>query len=444
MSSRKQSKKQGRDTKRVTRPAPRQKPTTPQTSAASQVPKYAGASKRSATRSLTGTPTNANNVGLAKPARAPYDVLTTALTAKEKAIAEYLHGLATPGYPTKVPIIFGAFELVTNTYQYVFEGVANAGAAGIAYVAAVPDAWQDGGDVEPGPAVGQMLTYAGGVGGYPVWASGFNATSTPAFGGASGANDAKFILPVLDPGFDAQTRYRMTALILEVWSDAPAQTAQGDITIATVSQTDSLQDYSLNSATFNSIVAQPQEFVRHTEAPLAGWRSGEVLSACMVPFDEQCVSMHLAPALGSPTAAAFGVVAVGTGMAPGQTFRYRVTYKYETTVPRTYQTNVTIEPTLPVSTDMIVPYYNGMKNNSVSSGPRGHEVLKGPKALLDGARLSGNGRVANAVVDAARAAKETGVTDIIGSGLRKGASWLLNKVPLVGSFLSTAFDALTG
>lgn len=200
------------------------------------------------------------------------------LTHQEEAITEYLLGLTTPGYPCKVPIVLGEFELYTNTYEYDISGTCVAGAGGVAYVGIVPDAW---GDTQY-----KMMSYTGGTQGYPIWNSIANATTSPAVGAASGANDAKTAATLVDPAFTANVDYRMTSAILEVWSDAPAQTAQGDLCVAVVCGEQAYSDQALNGATYGAITKYPQNYVKHAEFPLAGWTSGEVVSAHLTPWSE--------------------------------------------------------------------------------------------------------------------------------------------------------------
>lgn len=391
---------------------------------------------------VVGNPANKRDhrSGISKPNIDATQALSGTLTNTQSAIIEYLTGLSTPDFPTKVPVIIGQFELFTNTYNYSFDGVATAGAAGVAYVACCPDNWLQSGN-NLGAPNDQFLSYSGGTQGFPVWASIANATTTPAVGAASGINDGKYAMVLLDPGHEAQTRARLTALILEVWSDAPYQTAQGDIAIAVVQNSEALNDQVLNTATFSSIVGLPQDFVRHNEFPLAGWKSGEVVSAHLTPWDEECFVMDSLPAVGRATTGFIGICAVATGMAAGQTFRYRATYKYETTMPKTYQTNLIVESSVGLNTSQLVPYLKPMREQGPTKGPKEHSRAKGPA----GALVAGDRPMKQAIKKTVEAI-EKGST--VGSALKSGAhsalSWIAGKVPYVGGLLQSGLDWLMG
>lgn len=377
--------------------------------------------------------------GINKPNVNAHQALVGTLTNTQQAIIEYLNGLATPDFPTKVPVIVGQFELFTNTYNYSFDGVATAGAGGVAYVACAPDNWLESGN-NIGAPNDQFLSYSGGTQGYPCWSSLANATTTPAAGAASGVNDGKNQLVLLDPGHEAQTRARMTALILEVWSDAPYQTAQGDIAIAVVQNSEALNDGILQSATFASIVGLPQDFVRHNEFPLAGWKSGEVVSAHLTPWDEECFVMDSLPAVGKAVAPFFAIAAVATGMASGQTFRYRATYKYETTMPKTYQTNLIVESSIGLNASDLVPYLKPLRQQGPTKGNKDHSRVKGSAAALVG----GDKPMKQAIKKTVAALENKGVGEAIKTGAHSALSWLAGKVPYVGGILQSGLDWLMG
>jgi hypothetical protein len=372
--------------------------------------------------------TKARNNAQAAPNRNPTATLTSLLTEQESAIANYLAALSVPGYPGRVPLSMGDFELITNTYEYVFNGACSAGANGLAYAAAVPDGWLESGN-DAGPAQ-QYLSYAAGTQGYPVWQSGANASQTPVNTGASGANDFKFAFPVggLDPGFDNVIQYRLVALILEAWPDGAAQTTQGDLTIAAIATEEALQDGALNAVNFSTVAAYPREYVNHLELPLSNWPSGHVASINMVPYGQSCVNMNSCPAVGLATAGLFGAAVIGNGMASGQTIRYRFTYKYETTAPRTYQTNTISTSTSMVETTSLAPHIKAMKGVAAAVGPREHQAAKAMVAIKQANPTMGNKLL--------KVAKSTGLGKLVSAGLKH--------VPYIGSLLSSAADWFLG
>lgn len=370
---------------------------------------------------------------MAKPvSHTPYQLLSSALTQSELSIAQYLHGLSTPGYPCKVPMLMGQFALGTNTYEYVFNGTTTATSAANnpTWVAGVLDAWAPGNN---------MIGYT--TQGNPVWNAKGAAATTPAFGAAASADYNATAIGALDARFDAGISYRMTALILEAWSDAPAQTAQGDICFAMVASADAAADKALNGVNFATVTAYEQDYVAHAEFPLAGWKSGHVGHTFVVPSTATDVDFNTLPSAGSTVCGAIGVLAITSGMASGQTIRYRITMKYEVTRVQSYQTNILYEETTPVSMEEVQPYLNAHRTRPTYA-PAGYDRFKAPATVLT--VNDGNSRILKGFKQAADAAKSAGITDIIGSGLKEGANWVLGKVPYIGSALQAGFNALFG
>lgn len=373
---------------------------------------------------------------MAKPDRTPHEMLAGQLTGIDRAVASYLHGLTTPNFPTKVPLLLGEFELMTNTYEYQFEGVAVAQSTGVLFIGACPDRWY-GVDSDPGGSPSGFMGIEGSYdGGFPVWGStaGGSLTETPAISSSTGVGVTSFQLPILDKGLEVNSRYRMTKMIFEVWADSPFQTTQGDITVAVIQSSEGLNDGVLNAATFESIVGLPQNFVRHMEFPLSGWQSGQTVSTHLVPWDMQCIEMDF-PQDTASTCQAFAIVCCGAGLATGQTMRFKITYGYETTLPVTYQTNLILEDTVGTDTGPIIDGFKALRPLQVSQGPAGHSKFKGMAAAAI-ARPSMTKKIAAL----AHTAPKPGVTDM----LRDAASDLLGGIPYVGGFLKQGLRWLTG
>lgn len=391
--------------------------------------KAAAAPRQAAVRTQTGGPKVSSGPSA-------HDQLSSSLTSQERAIAEYLHGLTTPNYPTKVPLLLGEFELNTSTYEFQNQGIATASSAGVAFCAVGADGWFSTGADIPGAPFEQFASLGGT--GLPLWATpaGGAATVTPVVSAAATASAAgSGTLPKLDPGWDANTRLRLTAVIAEFWSDAPLQTAQGDITVAVCDTSEALQGAALNNANFSQVAAYPQNFVRHEEYPLSGWPSGTTISVHLTPFDMQCVAMNLIAGSGKVTAPTFAIAAIGAGMATGQTFRWKVTMKYESTVPQTYQTNLILDNTVGVEVSNLLPAWKAMKPNKVTMGPTGHTKAKGLSALAEVRPTT-----AKKIAKLAREPARPGVVDF----LKDAAKELVGEIPYVGGLLKTGLGWLLG
>ncbi len=370
--------------------------------------------------------------GVAKPNRGAVGLMEAKITGQEASAAQYILGLTTPNMPCRVPVVLGEFELDTNTYSYVFNGTTTATAGGFAHVSACNDCWHESGN-DGGP-LSQYIAYT--TGGYPVWSTpaGSAATSTPANGAVSSADLARSQLPVLDSGFGAGTRGRCTAIIMSVWADSPATTTQGDVCIAAVASEQALDDFALNSATFATVAAYPQEYVTHMEFPLAGWRSGEQAHIAPIPFSENCFVMQFVPTTGTATVASIACAAIITGAASGQTIRYRVEYKYETTAPKSYQTgteSITAKH-MPVPLETVAPHLQALRPKI---------AIKAPPAVLPAVAMAAMKEADSSLFSKVVSAASAGglgktVSKLVGSAVKN--------IPYVGGFLGSAFDSIFG
>jgi len=319
--------------------------------------------------------------GPSKPQRSTMGMMREKLTQQDAGVAGYLMGLTTPTAPCRPPWVLGDFQLDTNTYSYVFSGVATCSSAGFGYVGAVPDGWSESGN-DAGPAYQFCCATNAGK---PFWysPSGTTTTVTAPVGDVSGATHAGLDLPKLDPGFTTLSRYRLTALILTVWPDSPQQTTQGDLCVAFATSEEALEAGALNNVTWATIAGYPQEYVTHFELPLSNWDPAKASHAVAVPFSENCFTFNYMPTSGRTTAAGFLMVAVITGAASGQTMRFRAEYKYETTAPTSYQTGLT--PILgmrnPVPKETLIPHLNALRPLAISHAPVEALPAKGMLAM---------------------------------------------------------------
>jgi len=325
--------------------------------------------------------------------------------------------------------MLGEFELDTDTYSFVFNGVGVCTAAGFGYVGAAPDAWVEPGN-DGGPSY-QFFAYTNG--GTPVFyapAGGAAAASAP-LGTVAGANHSTLTLPKLDPGISLVTRYRMTALIFSVWPDSPQQTTQGDICIAVCQSDEAVNNGALNNATFASVSGLPQEYVRHVELPLANWNASNTGNVCAVPYSENNFVFQLAPSNGNVTAGGFMCAAFISGAAAGQTFRFKIEYKYEATAFSTYQTSKEdiVGTRYPVPQETMVPHFAALRPMAVHVAPRG--VL--PSIALQAMKNADEGFGMKIIKHLASSG--------VGASLKKAVSYGVSNIPLIGKFLSGIVDS---
>ncbi len=376
-------------------------------------------------------------VSVAKPNRNAMSLMQQKLTGQEAGVASYLLGLSTPSLPCRVPVVLGEFELDTNTYSYVFNGTFSCTASGFGYVAACADGWKESGN-DAGPT---SQYCAATTGGKPLWytPAGSAATTTIAGGAAADASNTAVTLPKLDQAFTTSSRYRMTSIILSIWPDSPATTTQGDVTVAVAGSEQAIADSALNSATFASIAAYPQEYVTHLEMPLANWNPEHQAHAFPVPFSENCFVIQYMPTTGTAVAGDIVACAVVSGAASGQTIRYRVEYKYETTAPLTYLTGVeNIVTGAPVSSAELVPHLAALRPMAVAKAP-----AKALPALPLNAIKQASPPLFDKVVASAQALTKP-IVGGLGKAVGSVVSGAIKHIPYVGGLLSGAFDSLFG
>jgi hypothetical protein len=355
---------------------------------------------------------------------------------EDAALVNFLDSLTNPNaQPTPVPLLLGEFELETDLYQVTYTSTAIAGVAGMAYVAVGVDNWFT--NVNDGTPYNQFIAPNGATQGNVVWSSITNATVVPAEAAVGGANDVKTAAKSLGPNISANTRLRCTAVHLEVWSDSSQQVSQGDITIAAIQNNEAMTSTALNNVSFNNITAYQQDYVAHEEFPLSGWKSGQRVHAHLTQWDEQCFAVERVPASGTVVAPIFALAAVGTGMASGQSFSYRVTMNYETTRAQSFQTN---------RRDTAVPYLEPARVVNAMRPLRGRRPT-----LADVSDPSYGNKGVNAMAmanpDKAAALMRPGranptFTDNLASTAKKGLSWLAGKIPYVGGLAQSAVDWL--
>lgn len=365
----------------------------------------------------------------------PHQRMTDILTKQDVAMLDYLEMLADPDAdPVGVPVVLGQFELFTNKYRVEYEGEATASTAGVAYVSLAADNWLDT-DNNVGGGHQQFSAYNAGTQGNLIWytPAGGTASGLPTGGQATNASHAAIPSVSISADSNAQTRMRVSSVNLEVWSDASDQTASGNVVLFVAENSEYVQNGNLSAATPSTIVATPQNVLKHETYPLAGWESGERAHTFLVPWDENCFAMATMPATGSLTCGNLMLGAIGTGMATGQTFRFRVVVTYETTANKTYQTNVAVRPTVHVETSQMMDHLPGLKTLRPTVGPKAELAHKGAAAWYSG--LPPTKQPAAEV-----ASRNPGLLSSLVPVAKEGLGWLANKIPIIGQGLGSLLN----
>lgn len=373
------------------------------------------------------------------PARQQENKLAGKVNGEDAALVNFLDALTNPeALPVRVPLLLGEFVLETDLYQVEYSGQSAAGTGGIAFVGVAPDNWFT--NANDGTPSDQFVADNIGTQGRPVWYSvstGAGVVDSGAVGSANGAALAYYGTAgkSLGPGISLITRLRCTAVNLEVWSDAAAQTATGDICIASVQGTEGISNSALNGQTYQTASALKQDYVSHQEFPLAGWKSGQRVHTHLTQWDEQCFALEHCPVNGLQTLPHYGLLAVASGMATGQTFSWKVTFNYETTKYATFQTDSSSGRVPYLEPSRVVNAMTPLRARPPTLGPAGHGAGKGLNAMV----------MANP--DKAQALMRPGAgnptfTDNLASTAKKGLGWLASKIPYVGGLASSAVDWL--
>lgn len=372
------------------------------------------------------------------PARQQENKLVQKVNGEDAALVNFLDSLTNPNaLPSRVPLLLGEFSLETDTYQVEYSGVASAGTLGATFIAVAPDNWLT--TVNDGTPSDQMVAANGGTQGYTVWYgiknAGTGTLSTPTRGAASGGNSVGKAGVSLGPGITSTTRMRVTALNLEIWSDAAGQTAQGDISVACVQGGGALADGALNGAQYGQLTAFKQDYVSHQEYPLAGWKAGQRVHTHLTQWDEQCFALENVPNNGTVTAPNFALACVAAGMADGQTISWKVTINYETTKYATYQTDLSAGRTPYLEPARVVNALRPLHGTRPTIGKEGHGAAKGLNAMV----------MANP--DKAKALMSPGggnptFTDNLTKTAKQGLGFLASKIPYVGGLAKSAIDWL--
>jgi hypothetical protein len=380
-----------------------------------------------------------------------------AFTMQDQAILEYLDGVCDPWTqnPIRTPLIVGGFALETDTYQMVYEGEAIAGTDGFAWVEVAVSGWSEA-NANTGVPLEQFESYAGGTQGYPVFYSNSNAAAAVGFpaatspiGGAIGAQQARQV----EASWDTVTRYRITAVGLEVFSDSSMLNAAGKIMIcSSIRPTESAPALGgLAANTYANIVTTPRKLVERVEVPLAGWTTGQVLRAFAIPSEAAAFNMNELPAVGVATAPHGVLGAIASGMVAGQTFSWRVVYNFESVANLTNRTNASNPSTIHAGLDRVANSIPHLQPFATMGGQAAHlsQVPIAAHALANEMMVTRPSHSKQMIAMGKRPPSGgnfwSGVRDGAKLVLGKTAnSGILSKIPFIGGFLNSAVKGANG
>jgi len=333
-------------------------------------------------------------------------MLTSELVNGNAAQYRYLASLAEPGMPGRPPLDLGEWILDTGMYEFPLEFTVTAGAAGVVYVALVADGWSGASDrqfaVTPGAT---------------CWYSGTNATGTPAYGAAAGANDIRQTISApSDLTLTAGMQWRMVANIVEVWPESVLTNTSGSIMLASMASPSGYDGNSLNNITYATIGQYSQQYVNHTAFPVGGWESGHTARVHLCPSAQTHLAFYdLAATAAVSTAPTFGAVVIGSGFQSGETLRVRVWTKFEISKLSGRCIDPVMQvPDRPIATSTVAPMLALANIPHTKGVPAKHAArpIMAMEAVTPGSATSLLGQV------------KDGFAGLLGTGLKAASSFL--------------------
>lgn len=361
----------------------------------------------------------------------------SALTNNEKITEQYLETLSNPWSDRAcgVPVVPGGFHLKTDLGRLQMEGQAVSSTAnGSCYIGVGCDAWYGVGSSGVPDVAGKYMGNS--TQGSPVYDtdSAYVGTSSPIVGSTGTGVNSRVLASKVDANMSLATRYRLVSAAIEVWSDAPAQTAQGSLLVAvTMVPANSAATGGLAVANQLSITNSPDELVTYEEYSLSNWPSDQRVRAFAVPINESSVVMQQLLSAGATGVQYPFILVMGIGMAPLQVIKYRVCFIYEIDAIPSNLLNVYRNPTVSIpASDVanVMPHLRPLTVHKATQGARGI----GPAALLSKIGSEDPGRL-----PALKAAETRGP---LGSVLKGGLSWLAGKIPYIGGFAKDLVEEL--
>jgi len=387
--------------------------------------------------------------------------LLDAFTRQDQAILSYLEGVCDPWteHQIRVPLIVGGYALDTETFQVVYEGEAFAGTLGFAMVQVGASSWlETQQDNQSGLPAVQYESYNGGTQGSPILSSVNSTTGVSGFSfQGTGAVATVAVTParLVDATWTSNTRMRIVSVGLEVFSDASLNNATGKVMIcSTILPGATTTAYGpsaggIDGNTFQQIVTTPRKVLERAEVPLAGWKSGDVLRAFAVPSEPQCFSLCSMPGIGSNLTQGAVLGAIGSAMATGQSFSWRVVYNYEAIAEVTNRTSVSTSTSVNAGPDRVANSLPHLMPFRAMAGSPG-EISGAPVAVhaLANEMSSHRPSHAAAVVEMAKRPallKMHPQAETLSQGVNKALDKVLDngwlkKVPLIGGMAHDLVD----
>jgi len=245
---------------------------------------------------------------------------------------------------------------------------ATSGPNAIAFVAMAMDNWYG----PTGAAGYQYASYSGGTQGYPIWYTNtsYVSASTPAAGATvATAGLLSQQLPLLDGQVTSTSNVRLVAAGMRVFSDAPVNTAQGKLCIATTSRPGgTAAQGTFISTNYSTISSIPTDVMSFQTEPCAGWKAGHSMYAVAIPSDPNCFQFFNPPATGNADYRNPQIIAILSGGAAGQTFTAQCVYDYEFDVGVSNVTGIDADPNVAVDMSQLTPYVSQMHSGKTGKG----------------------------------------------------------------------------
>jgi hypothetical protein len=275
------------------------------------------------------------------------------LTKQDEAIFGYLTTLSDPWIedPTGVPLILGTGDVRTTKARTKRLITVQCNASGFGFLTVNNDGW----DRDSADALWRYAAYDG-VGGSDIWYTdaSYVGTTLPAYNATTATTGLLASqAPLVDQSLDYNSQMRQVAAGIRAWSDASLLNAAGDIRIvSTVEPIGTPSEGSISgpgAGTTDATLEGINPFIMAQElVPLAGWKSGEVVSTFVVPTTRTAFEMHHLPAA-AQSINTFGWPQMGiiiTGAAPNQTVKVEIVKIFEFEFQQSNRLNVEPEPTI--------------------------------------------------------------------------------------------------
>ncbi len=365
-------------------------------------------------------------------------------TDEEHALLEWAITLADPTTisPKGMPSNIGANLNPKSQAQYTLNGTAVANASGFAFVAFCTD-WAQGTALGGG-----TVKYCGHTTqGTPVWFSNasYVGTATPAIGATTATTGLlSLALPgKFESGVGSTTEFRQISACIDIWSEAPSDTAQGSVVLlSSISPDGGPGNGGLDSMSFSTGVDSDPEMI--SRKIITHDTLGKTYHrAIALPFDQEASIWREVPSAGTTAMYYPSLTAICGGFAANQSLRFKITINYEYTTPAGYRIESCSASRKMVDSTLASKVPALLRPASVHAiKPNGGHKALGPAAGLQ-AIADSNPPRGKGIWDSIK----SGAGSILGSAspmIKNGVSTLLSNVPYVGNLLSKGFNWLFG